>query len=264
MDADLVGRFEAGLVAAWARQGGWVPVAAWHRLGGLVVALSGVPDQSQQVALVESEPDDPAAAVLAAEVLFTRRGWTPGFDLLAGAHPRLEAALTGRGYRVVASRPGLVRRLDPLASVGTAPSVDPGLAAVVVRPARPDDLTAVRALQAASFDLTPAVADGMLAPGILTTPGAALLVAEEGGAGGTVIGSVLVHLDQPTAGIVGLAVAPVARRRGVGTALTHDALDRAARAGADLVWLQSTPMAEPLYRSAGFVELGRCEVWLLS
>ena len=58
-------------------------------------------------------------------------------------------------------------------------------------------------------------------------------------------------------GIYNVGTLPHARRRGLGTALTalhvHDALGRGCRTAS----LQSTEMAERIYASLGFRDLGR-------
>ncbi|HSL59930.1 MAG TPA: GNAT family N-acetyltransferase [Acidimicrobiales bacterium] len=261
--ADPVGLVEAGLVAAWARQVSWIPGATFHRVGGVVVVLTGLADQTQQVALAERDPDDPEAAVAAAEVLVRRAGWRPAFDLAAGAHPRLEAALGAAGFEVVGSRPAMVaptraRVLGPSRAVHAASVTPPGL---VIRAARPGDLPALVALQSTAFTMAPRVAQGLVAEGIWRVRGVRVLVAE---LDGRVVGSAFVHLDRPAAGLVGVGVDAGVRRRGVGRALTEASLRAAASAGIEQMWLQSTPMGEALYRSLGFRAVAEFRVWLAS
>jgi ribosomal protein S18 acetylase RimI-like enzyme len=245
---------ETALVAAWARQVSWIPGATFHRLGGVVVALTGLPDQTQQVALAERDPSDPAAAVAAVGARFRDAGWRPAFDLVAGAHPALESALGAAGYRVAGRRPVLSLALAP------APVARPARSGgVAVRPARPGDLDTLVELHQRVFGLSAPVAGGLLGPGALRAPGLVVLVAE---LGGRPVGSTLVHLDRPAAGLVGLGVVRRARRRGVGRALTLAAAHAAADAGARWLWLQSTPDGEHLYRAVGFTEVATSEIWL--
>jgi ribosomal protein S18 acetylase RimI-like enzyme len=61
-----------------------------------------------------------------------------------------------------------------------------------------------------------------------------------------------------TIGIFNLGTLPDARRRGVGTALTALALHEARERGCTTTSLQSTPIAEGVYASLGFADLGRC------
>lgn len=244
---------EAGLAASWSRQVGWTG-GSCHRVGGLLVAISGVDDQTQQVAVVDGAVVDPEAAVVAAEVLFDRAGWQPAVDLVAGAHPGLEEALSSRGFRVVAERPGMVLRAhDPV------PAVDPQ---VEVRPATPSDRAAIVGVQAEAFGLPRRIAGSMLPPPAFVDAGVSLLVALDRRR--RIVGSVGVHVDGAVAGIVGAGVLPRARRRGAGTALTLAALATAVDRGAEAVWLQATPAGLPVYRRCGFRPVAACQVWLRS
>lgn len=247
-----VEQLEAGLAASWIRQVGWSPTGRVHHVGGLLVALSGARDQTQQVAVVEGPVDDPEASVVAAEVLFHRAGWHPAVDLVAGAHPSLEDVLADRGYRVVVERPGLIlREDDPVPEVPVA---------VEVRVATAADRSAVVGVQSDAFGLTRRMASTMLPEAAFTDPGVEILVAC--GTRGAVIGSVAAHVDGEVAGIVGAGVLTRHRHRGVGTALTVAALESSARRGARSVWLQATPEGLPVYRRVGFRDVGSCRVWL--
>ncbi|WP_229022776.1 GNAT family N-acetyltransferase [Actinomarinicola tropica] len=242
---------EGGLVASWSRQVRWTGGDA-HRVGGLFVALSGVPDQTQQVAVIEGALDDPDAALAAAEVLFGRRRWQPAVDVVAGAHPELEDALRGRGYRVAVRRPAMVlREGDPVTT--EAPSTE-------VRRAAPADRRAVVVAQCEAFGVSRRLAEQMVPPDAFDDPGVEVLVAL--GHRSRVVGSVTVHVDGPIAGIVGAGVMRRHRRQGAGTALTLGALESAVRRGAHGVWLQATADGEGVYRRCGFRPVGTCEVWL--
>ena len=62
-------------------------------------------------------------------------------------------------------------------------------------------------------------------------------------------------------GIYAVGTAPAWRRRGIARALVEHVLADAARLGARTATLQSTPMAQRLYESLGFVPVGRYEEW---
>jgi GNAT superfamily N-acetyltransferase len=250
-DADV----EAGLCASWARQVGLSGAGRLARLGGLLVALSGVPDQTQQVALVERPVLDPSASVAAAESLFLAAGWDPAFDLVSGAHPALEETLATRGYQVVVRRPAMVRPLD-----GT--TRDRGPRDVEVSSATLGQLVELARVQSAAFGMDERIARAMLPPVAATTAGLEVLVATD--ASGAVIGGLALHIDDRVVGVVGAAVTPECQRKGIGRTLTEVALARAAAAGARTAWLQATPAGSALWTSAGFVEVGMCEVWLVS
>jgi ribosomal protein S18 acetylase RimI-like enzyme len=252
---DHLARLETGLARSWVRQAGWVPRSEVRRLGGLTVVLSGIRDQTQQVAVVDGELPDPEASVVAAEVCFDRARWRPAFDLADGAHPDLEAVLVDRGFDVVVTRPGMVGS-TAVSSSGPVPE------GVRLDLAVSPDRDQIIELQRQSFDLHPDTAKGLVPNAVFADPDAALVVArDELLPGAPIVGSVTVHLD-PTAAIVGAAVLPSHRRRGIGSALTSAALALAGRHGADLAWLQASPDGEPLYRRLGFVEVAPFQVWL--
>jgi ribosomal protein S18 acetylase RimI-like enzyme len=228
-----------------------------RRYGGLVVALSGVADQTQQVAVVEGALEDPQASVVAAETAFRLAGWAPAVDLVAGVHPEVEDVLSTRGYGIVVERPGMVLDLS------MRPTRAVARAGIDVRTARPHDLTAVVGLQSRAFGMDAGIAGAMLPARALGDPGLVLIVAAERGSG-RLVGAVSVHLDGDVAGVIGAAVEPAVQGSGIGTALAEAALRSCASSGASTVWLQSTPEGERLWRRIGFVEVGRCQVWLAS
>lgn len=250
----LVADLEAGLCASWARQVALSGGGALRRVGGLLVALSAVPDQTQQVAVVERPVVEPLPAVVAAEALFGGAGWNPAFDLVAGARPSLERVLSDRGYRVVAERVGMVRLLDdrPAAPAGAPP----------IRPASVPQLVELAEVQGRAFRIAPAIAAMLLPPSSVSTPGLQVLVATD--ADGSVLGGLTLHLDGAIAGIVGAGVDPVHQRLGIGGALAAAALATAQRSGARAVWLQSTDEGRALWQGQGFTDIGICQVWLVS
>ena len=252
---DPVADLEAGLCASWARQVALSGSGSLHRLGGLLVALSGVEDQTQQVALVERPMVDPVSSVVAAEALFHAAGWAPAFDLVQGAHPGVEEVLVERGYGVRVERPGMVHLLG--GARGRRQVVGTNIVWATVAHLR--DLAAV---QSRAFGLDGDVASQLLPAASLRTSGLEVLVAID--AHGGVVGGLCLHLDGAVAGIVGAAVDPERQRQGIGSALTRAALDRAKAQGARTVWLQATAAGEPLWRREGFVDVRTCQVWLVS
>ncbi|MBK5221954.1 MAG: GNAT family N-acetyltransferase [Acidimicrobiia bacterium] len=247
---------ERGLASSWTRQVRWTPSGTIHHVGGLVVALSGVADQTQQVAVVDGPVPDPEAAVVAAEVLFTAAGWTPALDLVAKAHPHLEEVLLARGYRMVVERPGMVRQCVDADSTAAAGAV---ASDTVIRIAHHTDRSSVVGVQCDAFGVHHRIADALMPAAAFDDPGAVVLVADHHG---EVVGAVTVHVDGLVAGIVGAGVLPSHQRRGVGRALTDAAVATAAARGAASVWLQATEAGLPVYLRCGFRTVGPCQVWL--
>ncbi|MEI9885650.1 MAG: GNAT family N-acetyltransferase [Rhizomicrobium sp.] len=88
--------------------------------------------------------------------------------------------------------------------------------------------------------------------GLLATPGSFAFAGEDG--------FILVRAAGGEAEVLTLAVAPVARRHGTGTALVEAAADHALRLGAQTLFLEvgvANLPARALYRRLGFVEAGR-------
>ncbi|MDB5480952.1 MAG: rimI [Caulobacteraceae bacterium] len=92
---------------------------------------------------------------------------------------------------------------------------------------------------------------------LLSSPGVYALSAS---LGGQATGFILCRVAADEAEVLTLAVTPAMRRRGVATALLDRAIAAALAAGARALFLEvatDNPAAEALYRSRGFVEVGR-------
>jgi ribosomal protein S18 acetylase RimI-like enzyme len=94
---------------------------------------------------------------------------------------------------------------------------------------------------------------------LLTTPGATLLVAREPAEGGEIVGILSLTIYRVPTGLRSIVEDVVVdekmRRRGIGEALMHYAVDVARAAGANGVSLTSNPKREAanqLYQSMGF------------
>ena len=126
-----------------------------------------------------------------------------------------------------------------------------------LRPARPDDLDAVMAIETASFPTDAWSRSSMAAT--LADPDTTTVVATEAGA---VVGyaAVLVPRGSSDADVLTLAVAEAARGRGAGRELLRRLITAAAERGASRVFLEvraDNPVASALYASTGFDVVGR-------
>ena len=83
------------------------------------------------------------------------------------------------------------------------------------------------------------------------------------GDGQALVGHVVLHVEGDTGGVYDMGVAPPARRRGHGTALTLAAVRAAHELGCASLTLNATGEGEPLYRSVGFTSLGHGMTWWL-
>jgi len=126
-----------------------------------------------------------------------------------------------------------------------------------LRPATPDDLDAIMALERASFP-SDAWSDAMMREE-LTSPHGWYVVDEEAG---RLIGygGLRAVRGAADADIQTIAIAAAARGRGRGRALLNALLDEAARRRVRDVFLDvraDNPVARALYASEGFIEAGR-------
>jgi ribosomal protein S18 acetylase RimI-like enzyme len=92
-----------------------------------------------------------------------------------------------------------------------------------------------------------------------TSPHGDVLVVDDGA--GAATGAVCCVSFGATGWIGALAVAPEARRRGIGRALTEAAIARLRERGAETVLLFATDMGRPLYERLGFVIEGAATAW---
>lgn len=137
----------------------------------------------------------------------------------------------------------------------------PAARALRIRAMRAGDLSEVLDIEAASFSVP---WSERTFRGLLGRPNAALLVAEEEGAGGPrhasrLLGYAVVWMAGREAELGDLAVRVEARRRGVGSALLTAGLEAAARAGAARIFLEvreGNLAARRLYERAGFEVVG--------
>jgi ribosomal protein S18 acetylase RimI-like enzyme len=241
-------RMARGLRAVWERRarGGVV-----HRIDGLVVALTNLPDQQENVALVEASPADPGRAIQEAEKAFAAHGLKLGLDLERGRHPAVEHAVRAHGFRVVVTRPGMVLDLHGYSAPPTAPGVETRL--VTDEAGR----SAFIDVQCAVFEMEQQVAEGLMPSSDLRAGGVRLYL---GFIDGRPAAAAIAYVAFGTLGIFGVATLPGARRRGLGRAVTAQALND-GKAVADLAWLQSSQVGLPLYDAMGFRAVCDWDVW---
>jgi len=225
-----------------------VPGGEVTQIDGLEVYLSHLPDPGENFAFVAAEPKDPDAALAEAEAVLRRNGMPFGIGVLARRHPSVDAAVRAHGHRVLFEETAMTARVADLSDVPLPPDVRLAVA-------KPEDLSAAATLDAAAFEGDIDVSRGMYSRGLLDV--AHVITAM---VGGKIVG---VATGVPAGGAVavfGVAVAPEARRRGIGAALTR----AAARAGngSQIAWLSARGEAARVYERLGFREVGRTEIWV--
>jgi len=120
-----------------------------------------------------------------------------------------------------------------------------------IRPARPDDLTAITGVELVAF------ADPWPRPALAAHLADHFRVAD--GAGGRILGYVIGRVVEDEAEILNLAIHPAHRRRGVARRLVEDVLAGFGSAGVRRVFLEvraGNRGAIRLYRGLGFEMVG--------
>lgn len=139
----------------------------------------------------------------------------------------------------------------------------PATPGIAVRAAAPDDLETVLGIDAAAFEEDPEDERGWLAPHLGAPEIEVALATLEGRPAGT--GYTIATDDRagPCVYLAGVAVAPDARRRGVGAALSSWLLERGLRAGAEFAHLHAdTDDAARVYARLGFADAGGLDVYV--
>jgi ribosomal protein S18 acetylase RimI-like enzyme len=252
MTPDVAARVAGGLAQAWESNaravGGTV-----ERVDGFLLALTEIADPQLNVALVEREPNDPAAALREAQRIFKDRGFRIGLDLPRGRHPGVERAAAELGMIVLTSRPAMAADVSALAPATPPDGVE------ISRLSPDEDLSGLWEVQATAFGMRPDVVRAYLSAGLLRAPGFACFVAD---VNGRTVSSSGASEGEGSVGVFGVGTLPDMRGRGIGTAVTAAAVD-SARERADLAWLQASEDGRRVYERMGFRVIADWDVWVL-
>jgi ribosomal protein S18 acetylase RimI-like enzyme len=219
----------------------WPPVRTVVTQDGWRAGLSGGFTQRANSALPLGRPADLAAAVDRVEAVYDEAGLPPVFRLGSGAPAGLADLLATRGYVPRSPTDVLVRE------TGEAARNPGGHVSGAHVSDEPDD-----AWLRAWLGVKDGAAEVDLARAVLTGAPAQYLTAV---ADGVTVGTLRVAYAEEWAGLSCLAVAPAARRGGLGRALTRQGLALAARRGAARAFLQvvaDNAAAHALYAQLGF------------
>jgi GNAT superfamily N-acetyltransferase len=245
-------RIATGIVAFWRDRVRHLPGHVLHQVDGVVVCLTGLDDDEQNTALIESEPRDAAAALAEAEDVFRAHGRSFGIDVERSRHPDVDGALRAMGLEMVVTRPGMAVHVEDVKPARVPDGIE------IVRVTDPELLADLVDVEVGTFETDRAVAEGLLAPSQLSLPNVRLYAAITDG---RAVAQAVTNTQRGAVGVFGVAALPEYRRRGIGTAITAFAIDD-VRDGADLAWLQSTEMGRPLYERMGFRPVSDWDVWV--
>lgn len=140
----------------------------------------------------------------------------------------------------------------PAMALAAGRLIEPAAAAVVERAETDADYDAVLDALAGGFEAPRDLLAPFVSPEVRTLPETRTYLLREGGeVASTALGFAL----GDTVGIFNVATPPRFRRRGYGAAVTAAAARDGFADGAELAWLQSSPLGEPVYRRLGFREV---------
>jgi ribosomal protein S18 acetylase RimI-like enzyme len=218
------------------------PKGFYAEQGDAVALVNGCGINSlNMVASIAVEPDLAALDAMAAQVARIGVPWS----ILVRAEARDAVA-------ELAARHGLTGSHDVVMMArAAADAVLPAEDSQIRRvgSATSDVYTAVLA---EGFEIPAAVVSSLMSGGVLDAPGFTGYLAE---ASGRPVATGL-GIDSPgMIGVYNIAVAPGARRRGIGRAVTARVMVDGFAVGADAAYLQSSTAGRPLYESMGFQQV---------
>jgi GNAT superfamily N-acetyltransferase len=249
---EIEDRIATGMVAAWRDRVRHLDGHVIHEVDGVVVCLSNLPDDEQNTALIEREPEAAVVALAEADRTFRAHGRSFGIDVEKGRHPDVDEALPAMGLEVVATRPAMAMRVEEVVPPHALDGIE------IVRVTEPGLLAELVEVEVAAFETGRIDAEGLLAPSQLALSNVRHYAAI---VDGRTVAQAVTNTQRGAIGVFGVATLPGFRRRGIGTAITAFAIDD-VRDEADLVWLQSTEMGRPLYERMGFRPISDWDVWV--
>jgi GNAT superfamily N-acetyltransferase len=220
-----------------------------ERAGPWLLYDSGVGTQEFNLALRLAPVRRPATALAAAEAWFDRRGAPFVLSLRDPDDDALLAAARERGYRELRSQPAMLLSPLPL-DCGRGPGLE---VQTVTDSAGVSAYASVEAEEPARHAAHRA-ADEALAAAVLSTPGIRLFV---GLVDDAPVARSMAVVSAEMVGVTNVYVAPSARRRGLGTAMTTAAISAGVELGATAACLEASRMGEPVYQRMGFREVFR-------
>ena len=234
------GRLHAALSATFEGLHSTVGGASFERRTGHVrLLLPSVPIAVFNGVLVESEPCSGIGDSIGEVEM---RGLPCGVQLRAGQHPEVEAEVRAMGLTERTPMPGMALAFEELVEA----SCD-GLG--ISRVEDEGGLLEAAKVAAGGFGAPPAVLQALYRPEVVELDGMNVYLGRvEAEAVTTAIG-----YRTGREGAIFIVATPVEHRRhGYGAAITSFATRSLFESGADLAWLQTSPMGERVYYRLGF------------
>jgi ribosomal protein S18 acetylase RimI-like enzyme len=221
----------------------------WER-HGLRVAVTGAPIPlfNAIVALDDAVPDRAVEAVLDD---VSQPGLSPSCWVRRGIDVEMAAVASRRGFTVVDEAPGMIARVEHVATAPTDPQID-----LAVHDAGGSDVHLD--LMSRSFGIPRPPLETFVTSDLLDAPDVVVAV---GSLAGVPVTTALGVMTGTTVCLFDVATPPEHRGHGFGAAVTAFVVAEAAQRGARYAALQSTEAGFGVYRRIGFETVVDYDVW---
>lgn len=244
MGLDEADRLHEGLRRSFADLfGGIVDARLEEHAGYRLVVCPAMPFPGLNGIWVDGPDESTAAHEIESAILDVETEAMPCWiEFRVGRTPSAEQVVRQLGFTDEQTLPGMVVRADEL-MISRGPDIE------VTRVRSRDQLDVAAAVAAAGFEAPQGALDPLYTPDIAAIPGVSIYLAE---ADGLAVSTAIAWLGDDSVGIFNVATPPKFRGRGYGRAVTTKALQASFDGGADLAWLQASPLGERVYRAMGF------------
>jgi ribosomal protein S18 acetylase RimI-like enzyme len=244
MDFEEADRLHEGLRRSFADFFGGI-ADAWldERAGYRLVVCPSMPFPGLNGIWVDGPDEATATREIETAILEVETAAMPCWiEVRVGRTPTVERVARQLGFTSEQTLPGMVARPDEL-------QTSPGSNIVVTRVGSRDQLDVAAAIAAAGFGAPRGALDPLYTPDIAAIPGVSIYLAE---ADEQPVSTAIAWLGDGGVGIFNVATPSEFRGRGFGRAVTSRAVHAGFADGADLAWLQASPLGEQVYRAMGF------------
>jgi GNAT superfamily N-acetyltransferase len=207
-------------------------------------------------ALLTADPPEPAAVLARADDFFLRAGRGYGFWIVASRDARMASHLRETGFAQVADDPHMISSVSEL-----PPLRDLGVRLVTVS-TEADRRSFVECAGQSFHDLGVAPATWPSVYPSLESVRQDDVITVVATDSTRPVAAAMGYLDRSVCEIIHVGTVPAARGRGLGAAVTTFVVREAAERGATHAVLQSTEMGLAVYRSLGFREIDRYQLFL--
>jgi ribosomal protein S18 acetylase RimI-like enzyme len=210
-----------------------------RRIGHVRLLFPSVPIRIFNGVLVESEPCSGVADSIR-EV--EERGLSCGLQLRVERHPQVEEEAARLGFTEREPMPGMAATPGELVDV-RAPDLE------IARADDEEALLEAARLAATVWGTRLERVRPLFAPRILEIPGMSVYV---GRVDREAVTTAIGYRTDKEVALFNVATLPKRRRQGYGASISAHAVRAGFEDGADLAWLQTSPIGEPVYRRLGF------------